>query len=95
MGRRNDDRYTDADWRLAAPTVGAVRRNRWRVYTECQTCDLRLWADLDRIIQARGDGFVLWGRTAACRRVGCPGRVTFWCRPHGAQADVAMSAAPR
>lgn len=91
MGRRNPDRYTAADWRLAGGNVGAIIANRWLVYTECDLCELRIRADLPRIARERGASFSLWGRTATCRRMGCPGRVTFWCRPHGA-ADFAMTA---
>lgn len=92
MGRKNPDRYSDADWRFAGSTVGAIIANRWLVYTECDLCQLRIEADLKRIAQTRGMNFVLWGQTTKCRRMGCPGRVGFWCRPHGANADVAMTA---
>jgi hypothetical protein len=95
MGRRNPDRYTDEDWRLAGETVEAIIANGWVVYTQCDVCDLRIVADLPRIRREMGGRFVLWGRTAACRRMGCPGRAHFWCRPHGAIADVAMTAGPR
>ena len=92
MGRRNPDRYTDEDWRFVGSTVGAILANRWLVYTECDLCHLRIQADLRRIARARGLEFSLWGQTTACRRMGCPGRVGFWCRPHGASGDVAMTA---
>ena len=93
MGRKNLDRYTDAEWRQAGGTVGAIIANRWLVYSECDLCRLRIEADLKRIAEKRGMNFVLWGRTTRCRRMGCPGSVSFWCRPHGANADVAMTAA--
>lgn len=60
MGRRNPDRYTDADWKLAGRTVGAIIANRWLVYTECDLCQLRIQADLKRIARERGNNFVLW-----------------------------------
>jgi hypothetical protein len=91
MGRRNPDRYSDSDWKNAGYTVGAILSNRWLVYAECDLCALRIQADLKRIARERGGSFVLWGRRTSCRRMGCPGRVTFWCRPHGAHADVAMT----
>lgn len=84
MGRRNPDRYTLDDWRLAGGSVAAIIANRWFVFTECELCELRMKADLRRIAQEKGGTFSLWGRTAACRRLGCPGRVTFFCQPHGA-----------
>jgi hypothetical protein len=77
MGRKNPDRYSDADWRFAGSTVGAIIANRWLVYTECDLCQLRIEADLKRIAQKRGMDFVLWGQTTKCRRMGCPGRVGF------------------
>ena len=58
MTRRNPDRYTDEDWKLAGRTVGALLANRWLVYTECELCELRIKADLNRIAQARGTRFV-------------------------------------
>ncbi len=91
MTRRNPDRYTADDWKQAGPTVGALIANRWLVYTECDLCELRIRADLKRIARERGPRFVLWGRATTCRRMGCPGRVTFWVRPHGASGDVAMT----
>lgn len=91
MTRRNLDRYTAADWKRAGRTVGALIDNRWLVFTECDLCGLRIRADLRRIARERGPRFDLWGRSTTCRRMGCPGRVTFWVRPHGASGDVAMT----
>lgn len=45
MGRKNPDRYSDADWHFAGSTVGAIIANRWLVYTECDLCHLRIEAD--------------------------------------------------
>lgn len=73
MGRRNLDRYTPDDWREAAPNVQAALVSRWLIYTECEVCQLRIEADLRRIVQATGPGYGLWGATARCRRMGCPG----------------------
>jgi hypothetical protein len=91
MTRRNPDRYTADDWRQAGPTVGAILANRWLVYTECDPWALSSPRRRGRIARERGPGFVLWGRATTCRRMGCPGRVTFWVRPHGASGDVAMT----
>ena len=76
---------------IARLSPGVIPANRWLVYTECDLCELRIRADLKRIARERGPGFVLWGRATTCRRMGCPGRVTFWVRPHGASGDVAMT----
>ncbi|WP_396594854.1 hypothetical protein [Brevundimonas sp. R86498] len=91
MGRKNLDRYTPSDWRKAAPTVRAVIESRWQVYTECEVCELRMVADLPRIAKAKGDAFSLWGQTAKCRRIGCPGRVIFHAQPPGANMTIVMT----
>ena len=95
MGRKNLDRYSPSDWMRSGETVGAIIANRWMVYTECELCQLRIEADLKRIARECGPKYVLWGRSPRCRRMGCPGRVTFWCRPHGNVGDIAMTAGPR
>lgn len=94
-GRLNRDRYGAADWRAKGETVGRIISNGWLVYTECEVCQLRIEADLRRIARERGPKYSLWGRWSQCRRMGCPGRVTFWCRPPGGFGDIAMTAAPR
>lgn len=95
MGRKNPDRYTDADWRNAGSTVEALITNGWPVHTQCQVCDLRMEADLRRIAIAKGRRFSLWGAEPRCRRMGCPGRVLFYVRPHGAFSAICMTAPPR
>ena len=98
MTRRNPDRYTDADWKEAGRTVGAILANRWLVYTECELCELRL------VIAAKAgtrrpethrprarDELRPVGAEHDLPADGCPGRVTFWVRPHGASGDVAMT----
>jgi len=91
VGRKNLDRYTDGDWRAAAPTVQAAIENRWRVFTECEVCELRILADLKRIQAAKGSGYRLWGQTAKCRRMGCPGRVVFHAQPPGTTTTIVMT----
>lgn len=95
MGSRNLDRYTEADWRAASRTVDQILANRWRVYADCGVCDLRIEADVRRIAQVKGPAYSLWGADAACRRVGCVGRVQFVLRPRGAIMDYVMTAQPR
>lgn len=92
MGRRNPDRYTDDDWREASQTVKQILANRWTVYAECDLCDLRIKADVESIARRLGGGFSLWGAKFRCRRVGCPGHVTFYLDPPGAIMAVAMTA---
>lgn len=96
MTRRNPDRYTAQDWKFAGPTVGAIIASaglyRVRPVRAAPSPSRRRGrADLKRIARERGSSFVLWGRATTCRRMGCPGRVTFWVRPHGASGDVAMT----
>lgn len=94
MGRRNLDRYTTADWREHSQTARQILLNGWPVISECDLCGVRLKVDVRVIVWARGPAFSLWGAKAACKRVGCPGRVTFYLTPHGAAAAIAMTARP-
>ncbi len=91
MGRKNLDRYTAEEWRRVGPTVQAAIDNRWRVFTECEVCELRIVADLKRIAQVKGPNYRLWGQTARCRRMGCPGKVVFHAQPPGAGVTVVMT----
>ena len=95
MGRRNLDRYTEDDWREASRTVEQILVNRWRVYADCIVCDLRIEADVRRIAEVKGPRYSLWGADAACRRVGCIGRVHFVIRPRGAIGEYVMTAKSR
>ena len=92
MGRKNYSAYTDADWRSATGSLRQILSNGWPVYADCDLCDLRLKADLERMAQIAGPGFSLWGSKPRCRRVGCPGRVTFYIDPPGAHTAIAMTA---
>ena len=88
MGNRNTDRISIVMLRPAGETVADVTRNRWEVTTRCATCKLEMKADLARIAQAKGAGFCLWNQDAACRRIGCKGRVGFWAKaPRMAHAE--------
>ena len=92
MGRKNLDRYTEDDWRAASRSVEQILINGWPVYADCPVCELRIQADLKRIAQVRGAHYSLWGADAACRRVGCIGRVQFVLRPRGAIGEFVMTA---
>ncbi|MFN7390323.1 hypothetical protein [Brevundimonas sp.] len=91
MGRRNLDRYRPDDWRAAAPTVRTAIDNRWRVFTESEVCELRIVADRRRIAEVKGQNHRLWGQTARCRRMGCPGKVVFHAQPPGAGTTIVMT----
>lgn len=95
MGRKNLDRYSDDDWRAASTSLAQILDNGWPVFADCDVCDLRLKADVVRIAQLAGPKASLWGAKPKCRRVGCPGRVTFYLRPPGALAAIAMTAKRR
>lgn len=92
MGRRNLDRYSEDDWRDASRTVEQILMNRWPVIAECPVCELRIMADVRRIAEVKGPRYSLWGADAACRRVGCIGRVHFVIRPRGAIGEYVMTA---
>lgn len=91
VGRKNFSAYTDADWRAASRSVRQILSNGWPVYADCDLCDLRLKADVERMAQVAGPAFSLWGAKPRCRRVGCPGRVTFYLDPPGACMAIAMT----
>ncbi|WP_426039816.1 hypothetical protein [Brevundimonas sp. DC300-4] len=55
-------------------------------------CELRIQADLKRIARVRGPHYNLWGVDAACRRVGCIGRVQFVIGPRDAVGEFVMPA---
>ena len=93
VGRKNYSAYTQDDWMLAASSVRQIRTNGWPVYADCDLCDLRIRADLERIEQLAGAGANLWGAKPKCRRVGCPGRVTFYLDSPGPL--IAMTAKSR
>lgn len=95
MGRRNLDRYSEDDWRTASASVEQILVNGWPAFADCPVCDLRIRADLKRIVQVKGPGYSLWGADAACRRVGCLGRVQFVIRPRGAIGEYVMTAKAR
>lgn len=92
MGRKNHSAYTDADWRAASESLRQILSNGWPVYADCDLCDLRLKADLESMARRVDPHLSLWGAKPRCRRVGCPGRVTFYLDPPGATAAIAMTA---
>lgn len=92
MGRRNYSAYTDDDWRTASSSLRQVLSNGWPVYADCDLCNVRLKVDLERVAQLVGPGRSLWGAKPQCRCVGCPGRVTFYLDPPGANSAIAMTA---
>tara|TARA_R110002167_G_scaffold12963_6_gene54886 strand:+ start:1461 stop:1847 length:387 start_codon:yes stop_codon:yes gene_type:complete len=91
MGRKNFSAYGDDDWRAASSSLRQILMNGWPVYADCDLCDLRLKADLERIAQLAGENASLWGAKPRCRRVGCPGRVTFYLDTPGPNRLVAMT----
>lgn len=92
MGRKNFSAYSDDDWRSASSSLRQILTNGWPVYADCDVCDLRLKADLARMAQLVDPKSSLWGAKPRCRRVGCPGRVTFYLDPPGSNSVIAMTA---
>ncbi|WP_271143530.1 hypothetical protein [Brevundimonas sp. NIBR10] len=70
VGRKGLHAYANDDWRRNSVNVGVIVENRWSAFGHCTVCDLRIWADLHRIIQAKGRHYSLWGANAACRLSG-------------------------
>lgn len=83
MGMNPNYRRWGVDqWRTRAPTVGHMIEQRWSVFAWCGTCGLQMTVRLDVVAQARGRAFSLWGgRSAACRRRHCHGRMLFYAEP--------------
>jgi len=82
--------WSPAQWRQVAPTVADLRRHRYEVIARCLTCSLAMDVALADVAKARGDEFVLWGRSARCRRRHCQGRMQFWCVPPRLGSEVEM-----
>lgn len=79
-----------AQWKARAETVAHIRREGWPVHAVCGACRLQMKVDLARIARDRGPGFVLWGKTGPCRRLGCAGKVLFMVEPPSANGAVPM-----
>jgi hypothetical protein len=95
VGRKNYSAYGSEDWRTASASLGQIITNGWRVYADCDSCELRLQVDVVRVAQIAGERANLWGAKPRCRRVGCPGRVTFYLATPGPIGLVAMTAKAR
>ena len=73
--------WTSAQWMGRAAKVGDLQRQGWAVVACCLHCHLEMTVDLAVVRRALGEDFVLWGRTARCRRRHCQGRMCFWTYP--------------
>ncbi|KQS55877.1 hypothetical protein ASG17_07445 [Brevundimonas sp. Leaf363] len=47
----------------------------WSFTITCGACRLEMRVDTDKIIKAKGRDWSPWGKSAACRRIGCLGRM--------------------
>ena len=83
MGSRNPDRVGIRERFHLGRTVGDMARQRWEVISRCDTCGLMMLVDLKLISFVRGPNVSLWNRKARCRRLLCPGYVTFWAKAPG------------
>lgn len=69
--------WTRENWQGYAPDIGAMQQRHWSLTARCHVCSLEMAADIQKIIHSRGLHFSPWGRSARCRRLGCPGRMRF------------------
>lgn len=69
-------RWSREDWQGYAPTVDAMMRRGWTVTATCPHCKLQMAADLELMSLKLGRGYSPWGKTARCRRLYCPGRMS-------------------
>lgn len=90
-GNPRHGRWGPAQWRSVATTVADIRRAGWPLHAVCLTCALEMKVDLARIERAKGAGYVLWSRTATCRRRHCQGRAVFVVTPPRANGPVMMT----
>ncbi len=79
-----------AEWMGRAGDVAGLQSQGWPVVARCMTCSLEMNVRLDVLRQARGPSFVLWGKSARCRRRHCQGRMYFWTYPPRANGPVEM-----
>lgn len=83
MGSRNADRIDISEYRGRCQSVGDMYAAGWEVITQCRACRVELHTDLRVIMAMRGRDFVLWNRTAKCKKVRCRGVVDFLARLPG------------
>lgn len=67
--------WTRENWAGYAPTIGDMERRGWTLTLRCHACRLEIGASPARIIAARGPAWSPWGRSAACPRLNCAGRM--------------------
>ncbi|RYG99845.1 MAG: hypothetical protein EON58_02405 [Alphaproteobacteria bacterium] len=67
--------WTRDNWQGYAPTIAAMIRREWSLTIHCGTCGLGMLVDARKIARERGPNWSPWGKSAACRRIGCTGRM--------------------
>ncbi len=75
------------------PTVGKMIEADWDVLAVCPKCQLTTRVDLKVIRALKGQGFILWNTTAACKRVGCAGVVHFTGKHPKMTSHIVLTAA--
>lgn len=70
-----------ADWMGRAGNVRDLQAQGWPVIARCLHCRLEMDVRLDVLRRERGPDFILWGKTARCRRRHCQGRMMFLTYP--------------
>lgn len=73
--------WTAANWMGRAGTAGDLVKQGWPVVARCTYCNLEMDVRLDVLVRAKGPDYVLWGKSARCRRRHCQGRMLFWTYP--------------
>mgnify|MGYP001156572611 CR=1 FL=1 len=78
---------------LSTPsTVAQMQRNGWRIAARCTTCQLDVWVSLSAVMKLGRPDLVLFGKSAACRRLHCTGRMIFLGVPPGQTAYFVLRA---
>lgn len=87
-------RWTRENWQGYCPTINDMLRRGWSVTAKCRHCQLQMAADLELMAMKLGRGYSPWGHTAKCRRLYCPGRMTFTAYSPRAGCFVDISGIP-
>ena len=81
MAMRRPEAIPLEEWRSSYWTVQRMIDGRWAVTGTCELCELKIGVRLKLIRLAASPAVVLWGRTLACPRWGCQGRMHIEGRP--------------
>jgi hypothetical protein len=93
MSYKKPERRETTWWRTHWETIGQMRAARWDVFSECETCRLRIRLDLEHTERLFGPDISLWNHKQSCPNMNCTqGVVSFWARPPELMQPIKLSA---